>query len=101
MDEFTTYPPLYGYYGFPFPTFDPSLQQYTLALDTMNSNQMEALLQTQFYANRMESMTRIRAWLEAQMETPVSLIAGATRYYGANCTHAELDGDMFIRSEAL
>lgn len=103
MDEFTTYPPFYGYYGIPFQTFDfdPALQQYTFAIDNMNANQMEALLQTQFYSNPMENMGRIRAWLEAQMETPVALVAGVPSYYGANYSFAELDGDMFIRSEAL
>lgn len=97
MDQFTTfYFP--GYYGVPFTVYDD--QQQPISFDALNSHQMEAILQAHHHCDPIESSARVQRWLDAQMDAPVSIVTGL-ELFPANPLTVEIDGDMFIRSEAL
>lgn len=98
MDEFNGYY-LHGYYGIPFMAVHNPPQ--SISAESLSPIQIETLLPLQLYCNPMESVARVRTWLDAQVEILGSTIT-AQDYCGANyLLAAEVDGDLFIRSEAL
>jgi hypothetical protein len=99
MDEFdTSY--FYGFYGIPFSTVHNPPEP--ISIETLDPHQIEALLQQHLQCNPMESAVRVRSWLESQIGAPGRLITGQEYFLSANCLlAAEIDGDLFIRSEAL
>lgn len=98
MDEYNYY--MNGYYGVPLATVQSPPQ--SISLESLASDQIEAWMQMKLQMNPMESVARVRGWLDAQTESSESNITAQDYIFSANYVlTTESDGDQFIRSEAL
>ena len=90
----------HAFYGIPFsPVHD---HQQPISIESLDPLQIETLLLQQLQHNPMESAARVRGWLESQIGAPGFLVTGPEYFFSANyILAAEIDGDLFIRSEAL